>query len=112
ALSGNLTYQPKNTRDVGIKNGMFAIVFDPARFGDLDAFRDEMEAFIGFVKASPPADPASPVMIAGDPERKMRAQRVANGIPIDAKTWSDIRAAAESLNIPGVKIEDLAHGAG
>jgi hydroxycarboxylate dehydrogenase B len=106
ALSGNLTYQPENSRDVGIKNGMFAIVFDPARFGDLDAFRDEMEAFLEFVKASPPADPAAPVMIAGDPERKMRAHRVANGIPIDAKTWSDIRAAAESLSVPLSRLEE------
>jgi uncharacterized oxidoreductase len=110
ALSGNLTYQPDNARDVGIKNGMFAIVFDPARFGDIEAFRAEMDAFIAFVKASPPADPASPVMIAGEPERKMRAQRIASGIPIDARTWSDIRAAAESLGISAARIEELAHG--
>lgn len=111
ALSGNLTYQPGNSRDVGIKNGMFAIVFEPSRFGDIEAFRDEMEAFLTFVKESPPADPTAPVMIAGEPERKMRAHRVANGIPIDAKTWSDIRAAAESLSVPATRIEELAHGA-
>jgi len=111
ALSGNLTYQPKNSRDAGIKNGMVAIVFDPARFGDIDAFRVEMQAFIDFVKASPPAEPDVPVMIAGEPERKKRAQRTADGIPIDAKTWGDIRAAAESLGIPAARIEELAHGA-
>jgi uncharacterized oxidoreductase len=108
ALTGNLTYQPKNNRKVGIKNGLFGIVFDPAAFGDVDAFRDEMQAFIDFVKASPPADPATPVLIAGEPERRTKTQRVANGIPVDAKTWSDIRAAAESLGVSSSRIEELA----
>jgi len=112
ALTGNLTYQPENSRDVGIKNGMFAIVFDPRRFGSLEDFQDEMQAFLDFVKASPPADPGAPVMIAGEPERKMRKQRIADGIPIDAKTWADIRAAGESLGIGARKIEDIANGAG
>lgn len=109
ALTGNLTYQPENSYDVGIKNGMFAIVFDPARFGDIDAFRSEMEAFLDFVKESPPADSSARVMIAGEPERKTREQRLASGIPIDAKTWGDIRAAAHTLGVEPACIEELAH---
>ena len=111
ALSGNQTYRPENDWDVGIRNGMFAIVFDPARFGDVEVYRKEAEGFLNFVKASPPADPSVPVMLAGEPERKMRARRVADGIPIDAKTWSDIRAAAVKLGLAASRIEDLAHGA-
>ena len=108
ALTGNLTYQPENSRTVGIKNGMLAIVFDPARFGDLEAFRDEMEAFLNWVKASPPADPNTVVLVAGEPERLMRRRRIDEGIPIDAKTWSDIRAAGEGLGIGAAQIEQLA----
>ncbi len=110
ALTGNLTYQPENSRDVGIKNGMFAIVFAPERFGNLDAFQTEMQAFLDFVKASPPADPDAPVLIAGEPERNMRKKRMAEGIPIDGKTWADIRAAADSLDLGARKIEEIAHG--
>jgi hydroxycarboxylate dehydrogenase B len=111
ALSGNLTYAPENSREVGIKNGMFAIVFDPGRLGDLAEFQDEMQAFLDFVKASPPSDPNAPVLLAGEPERNMRAKRSAEGIPIDGKTWAEIRAAADSLGIGARRIEDLAHGA-
>ncbi|MGH7327305.1 MAG: Ldh family oxidoreductase, partial [Polyangiaceae bacterium] len=108
ALTGNLTYQPENSRNVGIKNGLLTIVFDPARFGEHDEFQSEMEAFLEFVKASPPSDPDAPVLIAGEPERNMRRRRVAEGIPIDAKTWSDIRAAADALGIGARHIEELA----
>lgn len=111
ALTGNLTYQPENSRAVGIKNGMLAIVFDPTHFGDVGAFRDEMAAFLEYVKASPPADPQAPVLVAGEPERISRKRRVAQGIPIDAKTWSEIRSAADALGVGARTIEDLAHGA-
>jgi LDH2 family malate/lactate/ureidoglycolate dehydrogenase len=33
----------------------------------------------------------------GDPERATRQWREANGIPIDARTWEEIEAAAESV---------------
>ena len=111
ALSGNQTYQPDNDWDVGIRNGMFAIVLDPGRFGDVEAFRSEAQAFLDFVKASPPADPSAPVLLAGEPERRMRAKRFAEGIPIDAKTWGDIRSAGALLGIEPARIEELAHGA-
>lgn len=107
ALTGNHTYQPEHSRTVGIKNGLLTVVFDPGRFGDLDSFQREMEAFLEYVKASPPADPHAPVLIAGEPERNMRRRRVAEGIPIDGKTWSDIRAAADALGIGARRIEEL-----
>jgi uncharacterized oxidoreductase len=108
ALTGNLTYQPENNREVGIKNGMFGIVFDPQRLGSLDAFQAEMRAFLEFTKASPPVDPNAPVLIAGEPERAMRKQRVTEGVPIDGKTWADIRAAADSLGLGARAVEDIA----
>jgi uncharacterized oxidoreductase len=107
ALTGNLTYQPQNPRRLGIKNGLLTIVFDPARFGDLEGFRRETEAFLEWVKASPPADPDAPVLLAGEPERIMRRHRLADGIPIDAKTWGDIRAAAASLGIAAHRLEEM-----
>jgi uncharacterized oxidoreductase len=108
ALTGNLTYLPENSRTVGIKNGLLSIVFDPARFGELETFQRETEAFLEWVKASPPADPQAPVLLAGEPERNMRRRRAADGIPVDAKTWSDIRAAADALGIGARRIEELA----
>ena len=38
-------------------------------------------------------------MVAGDPERLVRARRLAEGIPVDAETWREIVEAAESVGV-------------
>jgi len=81
----------------GIVNSWLAFVLDPARFGDLDGFREELAAVIADVKASPPADPDCPVLVAGEKERLTKARRLAEGIPVDATTWGNLVAAARSL---------------
>jgi len=40
-----------------------------------------------------------PVLIPGDPERRTRAERIANGVPIDPETWREITSAARSINV-------------
>jgi LDH2 family malate/lactate/ureidoglycolate dehydrogenase len=40
-----------------------------------------------------------PVKAPGDVERAMRKQRLANGIPVDDTTRSDLMAAAQSVGI-------------
>jgi hydroxycarboxylate dehydrogenase B len=84
----------------GVKNGMFSIVLDPARFGDTSWMAREREALIGWVKSSPPRPGVEEVMIAGEPERKSRAKRLGDGIPIDAVTWSELTAAAKQAGVP------------
>jgi len=39
------------------------------------------------------------VLIPGDPERLMRAERTANGIPIDDETWRELTLAARTVNV-------------
>jgi hydroxycarboxylate dehydrogenase B len=52
------------------------------------------------VKSAAPADPELPVLIAGEPERMARAQRLAHGIEVDEETWSQLSAIAECYQIP------------
>lgn len=99
ALSGGGTAQPNNPTDRGIRNGMLAILLDPARFVDIGFFSEEVAAVIAHVKASPAADPNAPVLVAGENEQITKAKRSAEGIPIDDKTWTLIRGAALSLGI-------------
>ena len=54
----------------------------------------EAQRFVDFVKASPPADPGEPVLAPGEMERRTRAARLANGIPLDDKTYADLVEAA------------------
>jgi uncharacterized oxidoreductase len=99
ALSGGGTIQPGTSRARGIVNGMFCVTFDPARLIGPDEFFEEAKAFIAHVKASPPANPAAPVMIAGEPERLHRARVLADGIELDEGSWADITGAAASLGV-------------
>ena len=86
----------------GIYNNMLSILIDPARL-DRTGFHREMEAFLAWLEASPPAPGFDRVRIAGEPEREMRARRAA-GVPIDGNTWADLLAAARDAGVPAHEI--------
>lgn len=99
ALLGGATAWRPEMRERGIVNSWLAFVLDPARFGDVEGFRAELAAVIADVKASPPADPDSPVLVAGEKERITKAKRLAAGVPVDATTWGNLVEAARGLGI-------------
>ncbi len=83
-----------------ITNNVLSVVIDPAWLPGAARLADDVAAAIDHVKASPPADPALPVLVAGEPERAWRARRLAEGIPVEDATWDEIRAAAASVGAP------------
>lgn len=96
ALTGSLTAARGDAIRPCIVNNMLSVIVNPKALGDARAYYDEVRAMTGFVKASPPVG-EEPVMVPGDPERRSRARRLAEGIPIDAETWRGIAAAAQSV---------------
>ena len=107
ALSGGPTIQPGNARLGGIINNVFAVLVDPARLAGVDWLRREIDGFVDYVKASPAADPALPVLVPGDPERIAHAERTRDGIYVDPTTWEELLAAGETLGLP--RAESAAH---
>ena len=107
ALSGGPTLQPGNERRGGTINNMLAVLIDPARLAGVEWLRREIDGFIEYVKASPPADPKAPVLVPGDPERLARDERSQSGIEIDATTWDEILQAAEKVGLPRAEAESL-----
>jgi uncharacterized oxidoreductase len=99
AIVGSGTTQPARSRDRGIVNAMLTVVIDPERMTSRAFIEAEIDALIAYVKSAPPTDPALPVLIAGEPERIARAQRIAEGIEIDATTWRQIGEAAASVGV-------------
>ena len=91
--------------DPVLRNNMLSIYIAPAVYAPDGAVLREARRFIDWVKAAPPVDPAQPVQAPGEVERRTRAERLAHGIPIDDKTWSDLAAAAQSV---GVATDDMA----
>jgi uncharacterized oxidoreductase len=82
-----------------IGNNMLSILLDPARLPGGTSLAADVQATVAFLKASPPADPALPVLVAGEPEAASRAARTAAGIPVAAGTWADLVAEARNVGV-------------
>jgi uncharacterized oxidoreductase len=95
ALSGNGATSAPRT----FSNGMFAIYLDPKRV-DVDQFFDgEITRYVDYFKASKPAAGYDGVLIPGEPEAHMRAERMASGVPLPDDTWAAITATARDVGI-------------
>lgn len=62
--------------------GHFFMAIDPDVFRDEGEFEDDLDAAIDVLHAVPPADPALPVLVPGDPEAMEREKRLRDGIPL------------------------------
>ncbi len=98
-VSGGYTIQPENERKGGITNNMLTFIIDPSRLLEIPTMQHEIEAMVDYVKASPPADPDKPVLIAGDPERISLKERERDGIPIDENTMEQILDAGVKMGL-------------
>ena len=98
-LSGGGTIQPGHERLDSIVNNMLAFVIDPSKLVDIPWMRAEIDATVRYFKASPPADPAKPVLSPGDPERRTRETRQREGIPLADRAWNGILAAGEEVGL-------------
>jgi uncharacterized oxidoreductase len=111
ALTGSGTCGPGER----IHNGMLSIYLDPARLADGGAgdggrhgWAGEVRAYLDYVRACRPADPAQPVLVPGDPERLRRAERRAHGLPLSAEAWESILATGEGLGLDRAGLAALA----
>lgn len=94
--------------DTVLRNNMLSIFIAPAVYDQASEHGGvlaEARRLVEYVKASPPAVAGQPVLGPGDVERRTRAARLANGVPIDDKTWVDLIEAAKSVGIDGLKVE-------
>jgi uncharacterized oxidoreductase len=99
AVTGSGTMRPERQDAESVTNGMLLVVIDPARLAEPAWINDEIQAMTNYVTSSPPRNPGEPVLIPGDPERLMRAKRLAEGVPIDDETWREFAAAARTVNV-------------
>ena len=108
ALAAGMTCHEPASGKKRVLNGMLTILFDPAKLSEGALFGSEMNAFLDWVTASPPQPGFDKVRLAGEPEREMRAKRLADGIPVDEISWNDILLAAERLKLNPAEISRLA----
>lgn len=82
-----------------LRNNMLSIYIAPDVYDDSGGVTKEVRRFVDFVKASPPAKSGEPVLAPGDVERRTRASRLREGVPVDDKTLADLIGAAVSVGI-------------
>ena len=101
ALIGGNTAQPGNGNQtlMAAANNLLAIVIDPRRLSETGAAQAEAQALIDYFRSARPIDPKHPVMVPGEIEAKTRAQRLVDGIPVDAKTWEQLADAARAADV-------------
>lgn len=91
-----------------IANGMLSIYVSPKHFGSESEFIRTAEDYVAWVKSCRPVEPGGEVLAPGEPEARLRAERLRDGVPLQADTWASIVRCAQALDVP---VPNVAAGA-
>jgi LDH2 family malate/lactate/ureidoglycolate dehydrogenase len=80
--------------------GHFFFALDPGLFREPAEFQGDVAQFLGDLRATAPADPDRPVMVAGDPQRAIAAERMKVGIPVGPGLLAQVRQIAQAAAAP------------
>jgi uncharacterized oxidoreductase len=80
-------------------NGMLSFYMTPSFFGSDDAYVAEAQRYIAYFKSSRPAKPGEEVLIPGELERRTKAERLKNGVPLPDDAWRAICATAREVGV-------------
>jgi uncharacterized oxidoreductase len=97
ALTGGSCSNQKYAHEV--RNNMLTILLAPGFFGSAEEFTAEVARFSEWVRSATEQEPGTPILIPGEPEANSRAERTANGVPLDDLTWRQIVETAETLDV-------------
>jgi uncharacterized oxidoreductase len=80
-------------------NCVFILLIDPARFGGADHFQSEVRQLVEYVKSCPRVAGVDEIILPGDPERRLAAQRQKTGICLDDENWNALVKLAGTLGL-------------
>jgi LDH2 family malate/lactate/ureidoglycolate dehydrogenase len=92
---GGIRFRGKTVR----VSQMFMAI-DVARFMPVEEFTARVEHLVKMMKSAPTAPGYDEVLVAGDPEWRMEAERLRDGIPIADGNWDMLMKTAARLNVP------------
>lgn len=82
-----------------VANGMLSVYLTPQSFGSAEAFAGEVRGYVEFFKSARPAEADGEILVPGEPERRTRARRLAEGVPLPDTIWRAILDAARDLDV-------------
>ncbi len=98
-LNGGPTSNHSNLGDGKSNTGHFFMAIDYAVFGDKKTLRDNMSTFLQELRETPLAEGAERVYIHGEKELESEQKKLAEGIPMNPKTFGELRDIATGLGI-------------
>ena len=104
-LGGSLTGTGAASEGRRWSNGMLSFYIDPARIDPAGFFPEDMTRYSAYVKSSKPDVPGGEVLLPGEPEARIKAERLANGVPLPDDTWAAIVAAARKAGVDERRIQ-------
>jgi uncharacterized oxidoreductase len=104
-LGGALTGTGATAPNRRFANGMLAFYIDPKVVDPANFFDGEITRYTDFIRATKPVAGIEQVLIPGDPERRMRAERTKNGIPLPGDTWGAIVNTAREVGVSEASIQ-------
>ena len=94
----NRTQKPSDPHNIG----HCFLAIDPRAFRPAGAFEDDLDQVIDVLHGARPADPAQPVLVAGDPELTTRRERLQRGVPIPDDLVAQLRDVVARAGVPFV----------
>lgn len=103
-----LITDPRHGKQPAFDIGHFFLALSPTLFRTQASFEADVAALCDGMRATRPMDPAKPVMVAGDPERRHAARRLQEGIPVGPGLLSQVRRIAEECQVTWLLSEPAA----
>ena len=97
-LSGGFC-PPAEPPEIGTNN-VLMILWDPQLFAGTSHFLGQADKLIDFVRSTPLKPGVDRIVLPGDRSAATRRERLAHGVPLDQRTWSLLREAAQELGVP------------
>jgi LDH2 family malate/lactate/ureidoglycolate dehydrogenase len=109
-LSGStlITDPMHQKQPFGMDIGHFFLALNPTLFREEGAFEADVTALCSALRATTPIDPAVPVMVAGDKERRTAELRLRDGIPVGPGLLAKVKAIAQTSGVAWMLTEDRA----
>ena len=104
-LGGALTGTGATAPNRRFANGMLAFYIDPDVVDPAHFFDGEISRYVDFIRGTKPVTAGEPVLIPGDVERRTRAERSQNGIPLPDDTWAAIVNTAREVGVSEASIQ-------
>jgi uncharacterized oxidoreductase len=104
-LGGALTGTGATVEGRTFANGMFSFYVDPARVDPTGFFPADVSDWVARVKSAKPVVAGGEVLVPGEPEQRLRAERGKTGIPLPIDTWAAICDTARKVGLTEARIK-------